>query len=54
MGGPQSRLAYLGKSEAYLQNNQVKRAGDVAQALECLPSKSKALNSPIEMHCLCK
>jgi hypothetical protein len=29
----------------YLQNKQSKRAGDVTQSIECLPSKHKVLNS---------
>jgi hypothetical protein len=29
----------------YLQNNESKKGGDMAQVVECLPSKHKALNS---------
>jgi hypothetical protein len=35
----------LGKSRSYLQNNDSKRAGGMAQALGCLSSKHEALSS---------
>jgi hypothetical protein len=43
IGELQSRSAWAARP--YLQNKQRKRAGDMVQAVECLPSKRKALSS---------
>jgi hypothetical protein len=41
MGGLQSSLAWLQKVRPYLQITRTKRAGDMAQVVEHLPSKCK-------------